>query len=399
MPQQWTWPAYVGIFGGAVLFAVFFLPIALVQSRRYGRLSGRRLLVSAALAVYGVALVAYTLLPLPSGAAGWCAQHGIDAAQLRPLAFVDDIRRETAGLGLTQTLRSRSVLQVAFNVLLFVPWGVAVRRFFDRGAVVTVLSGFALSVLVEVTQYTGVFGLVGCAYRIADVDDVLANTLGAAVGALVAPLVLVWLPRSADLVRERGRPRRVTVWRRWTGMAVDWFLFAAVPLVLVLAYRAGLLALGRPLPDGDVLSDVILGTAVPGLLVFVLPAFTRSGASFGQRALWLRPAWPERGRGGRPSASEAHRGRLGDGSLARRLGRACVSGGAYAALSTVEVVDALPDAVQDLAGTASLLVLLVAFFGVLATEGRRGVSFAVSGATLVDSRAVRPGERSVVRKP
>lgn len=394
MPQQWTWPAYVGVFGGALLFAVFFLPIVLVQSRRYGRLSGRRLLVSAGLAVYGVALVAYTLLPLPSGAAGWCAQHGIDAAQLRPLAFVDDIRRETAGLGLSQTLRSRSVLQVVFNVLLFVPWGVAVRRFFDRGVLVTVVSGFAVSVLVEVTQYTGVFGLVGCSYRIADVDDVLTNTLGAAVGALVAPLVLVWLPRSADLVRERGRPRRVTVWRRWTGMAVDWFLFAAVPLVLVLAYRAGLLAFGHPLPDGDVLSDVVLGTAVPGLLVFVLPAFTRSGASFGQRALWLRPAWPERGRSARASG----RSRLGDGTLAQRLGRACVTGGAYAALSTVEVVDALPDAVQDLAGTASLLVLLVAFFGVLATEGRRGVSFALSGATLVDSRAVASGERADVRK-
>jgi len=75
-----------------------------------------------------------------------------------------------------------------------------------------------------------------------------------------------------------------------------------------------------------------------------------------------------------------------------------VTGGAYAALSTVEVVDALPDAVQDLAGTASLLVLLVAFFGVLATEGRRGVSFALSGATLVDSRAVASGERADVRK-
>lgn len=223
-------------------------------------------------------------------------------------------------------------------------------------------------------------------------DDVLANTLGTAVGALVAPLVLVWLPRSADLVRERGRPRPVTVWRRWTGMAVDWFLFATVPLVLVLTYRAGLLALGRPLPDGDVLSDVILGTAVPGLLVFVVPAFTRSGATFGQRALWLRPAWPERVAGQAGGRQQKGTRVLGDGTLGQRLGRASVSGGAYAVLSTLEVVDALPDTVQDAAGTCSLLVLVVTFFGVLATEGRRGVSFAVAGATLVDSRSaeVRP---------
>lgn len=374
MPQQWTWPASVGIVGGAVLFSLFFLPIVLVQSRRYGRLSGRRLLVAAALSVYGVALVAYTLLPLPSGAAEWCARYGVDGAQLRPFAFVDDVRRETAGLGTSATLRSRSVLQVAFNVLLFVPWGVAVRRYFDRGVLTTLLTGLAASVLVEVTQYTGVFGLVGCAYRVADVDDVLANTLGAAVGAVVAPLVLVWVPRSSDLVRGRDLPRPVRAWRRWAGMLVDWFLYVVVSAVAVLGYRVVLLAAGRPIPDGDVLSDVILGSVLPGVVVFVLPALSRTGASLGQRAMWLRPAWPD----GR---------RLVDGSLGQRLGRASATGGVYAVLSTVEVVDALPEVVRDLAGLAAGVVLVVAFVGVLLSDGRRGVSFALAGARLVDARS------------
>lgn len=374
MPQQWTWPASVGLIGGPVLFALIFLPVVLVQSRRYGRLSGRRLLVAAALSVYGVALVAYTLLPLPSGTAEWCARYGIDGAQLRPFAFVADIRRETAGLGASATLRSRSVLQVAFNVLLFVPWGVAVRRYFDRGVLTTVLSGLVASVLVEVTQYTGVFGLVGCAYRVADVDDVMANTLGAAIGAVVAPLVLVWMPRSSDLARDRHLPRPVRLWRRWAGMAVDWFLYVAVSVVAVLGYRVVILALGRPLPDGDVLSVVLLGAVLPGVLVFVLPALTRTGASLGQRAMWLRPAWPA----GR---------RLVDGTLGQRLGRASVSGGAFALLSTVELVDVLPEGVRDVARVGSGLVVVVAFVGVLVSDGRRGVSFALAGARLVDTRS------------
>lgn len=81
MTDRWTWPAYVGLLGGALLFAAFLVPALAWQYRRYGRLSGRRLLGAAAVAVYGVALVAYTLLPLPSGdLARWCAQYGVAGA-------------------------------------------------------------------------------------------------------------------------------------------------------------------------------------------------------------------------------------------------------------------------------------------------------------------------------
>src|SRR5699024_4557513 len=73
----WIWPAYVGVLLGVTLFAVIFVPTLIVQTRRYGAPSLRRLIGTAAVAVYGVALVAYTLLPLPSGdLAQWCVAHG-----------------------------------------------------------------------------------------------------------------------------------------------------------------------------------------------------------------------------------------------------------------------------------------------------------------------------------
>jgi len=87
--DRWTGPAWVGVVGGLLLFAALFLPAVVWQSRRYGRLSVLRLIGTAALAVYGTALVAYTLLPLPSGdLALWCAEHGVGGAQLHPFQFV-----------------------------------------------------------------------------------------------------------------------------------------------------------------------------------------------------------------------------------------------------------------------------------------------------------------------
>src|SRR5699024_8493945 len=189
MVDVWIWPAYVGVLLGVTLFAVIFVPTLIVQTRRYGAPSLRRLIGTAAVAVYGVALVAYTLLPLPSGdLVQWCAAHGVGRAQLTPLQFLADIRRETAGLGLRATLMSRSVLQVVLNVALFVPLGALLRRYAGRGILTSTLAAFAVSLLIELTQYTGVWGLIGCSYRVADVDDLIANTFGGLLGAVLAPV-------------------------------------------------------------------------------------------------------------------------------------------------------------------------------------------------------------------
>lgn len=365
------WPAYIGVIGGVVLFALVFVPALIVQVRRYGSLSLVRLLGTAALAVYAVALVAYTLLPLPTGDLSvWCVEHGVSGAQLNPLQFIDDIRSQTAGMGITAAAASRVVLQVVFNVLLFIPFGLFMRRFVGRGVVFATVAAFAVSAAIEATQYTGIWGLIGCSYRVADVDDLIANTLGGLLGALIAPLALAWMPQSRDLARRRLTPRPVTARRRWAGMLIDAFGFVISGAVLVIGWRMVMLGLGRDLGETHEWTEWALQFAVPWSVVFAIPPAIGSGASWGQRAVWLVPVRRD-GRGLGP---------------VQRFGRAWIVGGLWAALQCVQAAPPVSEGWSDRASIAAVLIGAAAVVAVVCTRDRRGLSGMMTGARIVDAR-------------
>ena len=112
------------------------------QYRRWGAWNLARLAGSLAISLYGAALISYTLLPLPDPQTLQCRAGSRDP-QLTPLRFVGDISAEYAAHGsLRGLLTSFTFLQVAFNVLLFVPWGIILRRHLRRGFLFTVATGF-----------------------------------------------------------------------------------------------------------------------------------------------------------------------------------------------------------------------------------------------------------------
>ena len=160
--------------------------------------------------LYLAGLLIFTLLPLPSDPVAACAAI-IHWDNYTPFgSFVAVVDQFWDGEPLRGSLYALSIL---LNVALFVPLGALAettwrirrmrrapeeapadgsrlarsiphRRFFAWVAI-----GCAVSCLIELTQYTGLFGVVPCTYRVVDIDDVIMNTLGTYLGVLMLPLM------------------------------------------------------------------------------------------------------------------------------------------------------------------------------------------------------------------
>jgi glycopeptide antibiotics resistance protein len=343
----------ISVFFVALLAVLVLVPFIYRTYRRRGELGFGAGLVALGFLIYGFALVAYTLLPLPPVDAAWCATHTrFTNAQLDPLAIFADIRQETG------VLRNPALQQGVFNVVLFLPLGAFLRLYFRRRGVPTViLTGFLVSLLIECTQRTGNWFLFPCPYRLFDVDDLITNTLGTALGVLGAPL-LRRLQGTPALPADAPRP--VTTGRRLLGMLVDLLGVALLGMAIDVAVSlTAWYALERePGSSGPVLS-----VWLPAVLLLALPSFAPSAATFGQRAVRLRRTRPD---GGHPGP---------------RVVLALLTGtfGYYVLTSLDDVVP----------GAGLLAFALLGASGVLAWRPRshRGLSGLASGLVLVDARA------------
>lgn len=76
-------------------------------------------------------------------------------------------------------------LPALMNLVLCLPIGALLLPYMSR-FLAALCAGLMLSLAVELTQLTGTWGLYPCAYRKFDADDLLLNTLGVALGFLLA---------------------------------------------------------------------------------------------------------------------------------------------------------------------------------------------------------------------
>ena len=119
-----VYSAAVAIGLGVLVGTALFVPFVAVSYRRRGRLTlGRSLLWAAALVSF-LAIWTYTLLPLPDAGTYACAGVNLDVT-----AFIGDLRS-------ARSVTDFAALQLALNVLLFLPLGFFLRVLGGRGILV-----------------------------------------------------------------------------------------------------------------------------------------------------------------------------------------------------------------------------------------------------------------------
>jgi glycopeptide antibiotics resistance protein len=146
--------------------------------------------VAALLAAYLVVLVALTFFPFDG-------LSGSEPVDLRLQAF------RTINFALRKGFASLEFLVLIGNLAAFVPLGMLIPLVFGRRSLALVLmGGLAVSLAIELGQLA-LSIVLGFAFRSADIDDVIVNVCGAALGYLLFLAVAAFRTR-----REAPPPDR-----------------------------------------------------------------------------------------------------------------------------------------------------------------------------------------------
>jgi glycopeptide antibiotics resistance protein len=211
---------------------VLTVPYILYSYRRYGSISILRSIILFSFLVYLQCAYYLTTLPLPDPAevATWTGPH----YQIIPFAFIfDPIAHASFDLGSPRgwisLLTSSYVYEPVFNVLLTLPFGTYLAYYFKASLRKVLLLSLALSLFFELSQLSGLFGVYSRPYRLADVDDLILNTLGGVIGYFAYTRFLRFLP-SRERIDQRSTERSTSVGylRRFTALLVDNILVGLV---------------------------------------------------------------------------------------------------------------------------------------------------------------------------
>jgi glycopeptide antibiotics resistance protein len=278
----WEEAEYAFVFFFA-LTLIFILPWVHHEFRTFGRFHRWPMVLSMFIVGYACALVAFTLFPLPRSLANYCEVHADTSHwQLEPFVHVGEIADYASQHTWLQTLTSAGVLQIVFNVVLFVPLGFLLAYRWRQPFVRSVAIALGITLLIELTQGTGVWGLAECAYRLADVSDLILNTLGGVLGW--------WLGRKVGHHLPDPQPLRQTdlddptAGRRIAGEVLDVVAFMITIAAVLLMTRW----LGQaPERGGAAFAAVIV--VVSGALFVVFPLMRAARVTPGDMAVRIMP--------------------------------------------------------------------------------------------------------------
>ncbi|MFE4711695.1 VanZ family protein [Paenibacillus sp. NPDC056722] len=244
MFQSYLFPISYAFMTFPIAALFFTLPFMIVQYRRHGYIHKVRALILYLLLLYLMNAFYLVLLPLPA------SRHNLpptgNSIQSIPFQFIQDIMQSfragsaDAPKSYWSILSEPAFLQVLFNVLLTVPFGMFLNYYFRTRWVVCLMLSFSLSLFFEVTQITGIYGIYDHPYRVFDVDDLMANTLGGILGFRAASWIAGLLPKIEQLDAQANLvDKRVTSLRRSIAFMMDICIVFLFYLALRFLYVPG----------------------------------------------------------------------------------------------------------------------------------------------------------------
>lgn len=230
---------------------LFTLPYMFVQYRRFGAILFLRTMVVYSFILYMMCMYFLVVLPLPdvetvSNMTGRIIQL-VPFTQFSGMIHNAEIVWTDIST-YKRVINTPEFFQAIANIVMTIPFGIYMRYYFKCSFRKTLILTFLLTLSFETIQLSGLLGIYPRPYRLADVDDLITNTLGGVIGYLVAPLPMKILPSKEQMdIVSYTRGTQVSVTRRVFAAAIDWILIviAAIAAVFVLPlgrFRSILLA-------------------------------------------------------------------------------------------------------------------------------------------------------------
>lgn len=226
--------------------ALFTMPYVVYHYHKYGAVMIFRSIIVYSFILYLINLYFLVILPLPS--IEHVANLKTPFVQLIPFQFVVDFFKESGiqwnhpatYLG---SFRHASFYNVIFNVMMFVPYGIYLKYYFNCSFRKTFLYSFFLSLFFELTQLSGLYGIYPRPYRLFDVDDLMINTLGGIIGYSITRF-LFFLPSRQKLDELSYRKGdMVSFYRRMVAYIFDMIIILFLhlfikhfPVIIILYY-------------------------------------------------------------------------------------------------------------------------------------------------------------------
>lgn len=277
--SAYTTPVITAMWLFPFLAALAVLPYGVLQYRKYGSISKRKLVILFSFSFYLLCAYFLVILPLPDPD---------QVAKLTTLRY--NLVPFTALRGFLQAtvwrpwdlstylpaLKQGVFLQPFFNLMLTLPFGFYLRYIWKVSLKKVILASFALSLFFELTQLTGLYFIYPRSYRLFDVDDLILNTSGGVLGYALTPILARLLPSMDELNTAASSERnKAGFWRRLIALLVDLAVFSL--LFQVVAYFL-------PSINQEHYGIYLIGV----FLYFVLVPFVWRGGTLGKHLVKIR---------------------------------------------------------------------------------------------------------------